>query len=59
MAGSELIAGEDVTLKGRDVSVVSLENRQDRKETREQKQSGLTIALSGSVGRSTDLHPVD
>ncbi|QYM97699.1 hypothetical protein FGI04_18070 [Dickeya ananatis] len=50
VAGSELIAGEDVTLKGRDVSVVSLENRQDRKETREQKQSGLTIALSGSVG---------
>ncbi|WP_324791040.1 hemagglutinin repeat-containing protein [Dickeya zeae] len=50
MAGSELIAGEDVTLKGRDVSVVSLENRQDRQETREQKQSGLTIALSGSVG---------
>ncbi|WP_459594817.1 hemagglutinin repeat-containing protein, partial [Dickeya ananatis] len=44
VAGSELIAGEDVTLKGRDVSVVSLENRQDRKETREQKQSGLTIA---------------
>ncbi|WP_219952105.1 hemagglutinin repeat-containing protein [Dickeya zeae] len=50
VAGSELIAGEDVTLKGRDVSVVSLENRQDRQETREQKQSGLTIALSGSVG---------
>ncbi|WP_240947059.1 hemagglutinin repeat-containing protein [Dickeya zeae] len=39
-----------MTLKGRDVSVVSLENRQDRQETREQKQSGLTIALSGSVG---------
>ena len=48
--GSELIAGKNLTLDGRDVSVTAAENQSSQTHRVEQKTSGLTLALSGTVG---------
>ncbi|WP_333621636.1 S-layer family protein, partial [Pantoea septica] len=48
--GSELIAGKNLTLDGRDVSVTAAENQSSQTHKVEQKTSGLTLALSGTVG---------
>ncbi|WP_080985040.1 two-partner secretion domain-containing protein [Photorhabdus luminescens] len=48
--GSEVIAGKDLTLTGRQVTVTSAENRNHTSTKTEQKQSGLTVALSGAAG---------
>ena len=48
--GSELIAGKNLTLDGREVSVTAAENQSSQTHRVEQKTSGLTLALSGTVG---------
>ncbi|URQ62202.1 hemagglutinin repeat-containing protein [Pantoea alhagi] len=48
--GSDVIAGKDLTLSGSDVAVSAAENSHTALTKTEQKQSGLTLALSGTVG---------
>ncbi|MCL6408586.1 hypothetical protein EXT70_23525, partial [Dickeya dadantii] len=48
--GSDIVAGQDVTLQGKTIDVTAAENSQTQRQTYEQKQSGLTLALSGTVG---------
>ncbi|WP_415186283.1 hemagglutinin repeat-containing protein [Photorhabdus akhurstii] len=48
--GSEVIAGKDLTLAGQQVDITSAENRHHTTTKTEQKQSGLTVALSGAAG---------
>ncbi|PQQ22168.1 hemagglutinin repeat-containing protein, partial [Photorhabdus hindustanensis] len=48
--GSEVIAGKDLTLTGQQVDITGAENRHHASTKTEQKQSGLTVALSGAAG---------
>lgn len=48
--GSDLLAAQDLTLSGSEVNILAAENQSTQKHTVEQKQSGLTLALSGVVG---------
>ncbi|WP_320727831.1 hemagglutinin repeat-containing protein [Enterobacter sp. 118C5] len=48
--GSDLIAGQDMTLAGKNVSITAAANSSAQSHTVEQKSSGLTLALSGSAG---------
>nr|WP_024967752.1 hemagglutinin repeat-containing protein [Pantoea sp. IMH] len=48
--GSDVIAGKDLTLGGSDVTISAAENSHTSLTKTEQKQSGLTLALSGTVG---------
>ena len=48
--GSDVLAGKDLSLSGSEVNILAAENNSTRKHTTEQKQSGLTLALSGTVG---------
>jgi len=50
VTGSELIAGKNLTLDGREVSITAAENQSSQTRRVEQKTSGLTLALSGTVG---------
>ena len=50
VTGSELIAGKNLTLDGREVSITAAENQSSQTRKVEQKTSGLTLALSGTVG---------
>ena len=52
VTGSELIAGKNLTLDGREVSITAAENQSSQTRRVEQKTSGLTLALSGTVGRA-------
>lgn len=49
VTGSELIAGKNLTLDGREVSITAAENQSSQTRKVEQKTSGLTLALSGTV----------
>ncbi|MBJ7222384.1 MULTISPECIES: hemagglutinin repeat-containing protein [unclassified Brenneria] len=48
--GSDLIAGQDLRLSGEAIAITAAEDRQIQRQTYEQKKSGLTLALSGTVG---------
>ena len=48
--GSDVLAGKDLSLSGSEVNILAAENNSTQKHTTEQKQSGLTLALSGTVG---------
>jgi len=48
--GSDLIARKDLTLSGSDVTLSAAENSHTALTKTEQKQSGFTLALSGTVG---------
>ncbi|WP_225615100.1 hemagglutinin repeat-containing protein [Pseudomonas sp. PDM18] len=52
--GSDVIAGKDINLIGQNVSILEAQNQNRSEETREQKKSGLTLALSGSVGSAVN-----
>jgi len=52
--GSELIAGQDMTLAGKNVSITAATDSGTRTHTVEQKTSGLTLALSGAAGGALD-----
>lgn len=48
--GSDLIAGQDMTLAGKNVSITAAADSSAQTHTVEQKSSGLTLALSGTAG---------
>ncbi|EHJ3658842.1 filamentous hemagglutinin N-terminal domain-containing protein [Salmonella enterica] len=48
--GSDLVAGDDISLSGQNVNITAAENSQTTLQKFESHQSGLTVALSGSVG---------
>lgn len=48
--GSDLVAGGDIALSGRNVRITAAENSQTTLQKFERHQSGLTVALSGAVG---------
>jgi filamentous hemagglutinin len=50
ISGSDLIAGKDMSITGDSVVIDPGHDRRTRDESFEQKQSGLTVALSGVVG---------
>ncbi|MEQ1966499.1 hemagglutinin repeat-containing protein [Xenorhabdus nematophila] len=52
--GSEIIAGKDIDIEAKDVTITAAENRYTDLSKTEQKQSGLTLALSGAVGSAVD-----
>ena len=48
--GSDLVAGKDLALSGSEVRISAAENSHTALTRTEQKQSGLTVALSGTAG---------
>ena len=48
--GSDVLAGKDLRLSGKEVNILAAENQSSQTHTTEQKQSGLTLALSGAAG---------
>lgn len=52
--GSDVLAGKDIALTGKNVAIVAAENQLSQTHTVEQKQSGLTLALSGTVGSAVN-----
>ncbi|WP_333896026.1 hemagglutinin repeat-containing protein [Mixta calida] len=48
--GSNLVAGRDMALSGKQVNILAAENQSSRTHSVEQKSSGLTLALSGAAG---------
>ncbi|WP_261371693.1 hemagglutinin repeat-containing protein [Yersinia aleksiciae] len=48
--GSEVLAGKDINLTGKNVAILAAENQSSQTHSVEQKSSGLTLALSGAVG---------
>lgn len=50
IGGEDLIAGKDLSLSGDSVIIEPGHDKRTRDETFEQKKSGLTVALSGTVG---------
>ncbi|WP_052752463.1 hemagglutinin repeat-containing protein [Tatumella morbirosei] len=48
--GSEVLAAKDLNLTGQQVNILSAANQNSQTHTVEQKQSGLTLALSGTAG---------
>jgi len=50
VGGADLVAGQDLNLTGDSVTIDPGFDSRSRKETFEQKQSGLRIALSGTAG---------
>ncbi|WP_259697799.1 hemagglutinin repeat-containing protein [Pseudomonas protegens] len=54
LKGSEVIAGKDISLVGQNVSILAAENHNKSEQTSKTKTSGLTLALSGTVGSAVD-----
>lgn len=50
VVGSDVVAGRDITLKGQEVVISAAHNQSRSEQRQENKKSGLTLALSGSVG---------
>ncbi|MFP1787782.1 hemagglutinin repeat-containing protein, partial [Lonsdalea quercina] len=50
IGGADLLAGKDLSLSGDSVEIDSGRDEVNRHETFESKQSGFTLALSGTVG---------
>lgn len=48
--GSDVLAAKDIALSGKEVNILAAENQSSQQHVVEQKQSGLTLALSGTVG---------
>ncbi|MGY2257821.1 hemagglutinin repeat-containing protein [Pseudomonas sp. SDO55104_S430] len=52
--GSDVIAGKDIRLVGQNVSILAAETNNRSEQTSKSKSSGLTLALSGTVGSAVD-----
>ncbi|MEX5543999.1 hemagglutinin repeat-containing protein [Pseudomonas pergaminensis] len=52
--GSDVVAGKDISLIGQNVSILASENNNRSEQTAKSKTSGLTLALSGTVGSAVD-----
>lgn len=50
VTGSELVAGQDMTLTGKNIDITAAQNQSRQTHVVEQKTSGLTLALSGTAG---------
>ncbi|HHS9579549.1 TPA: hemagglutinin repeat-containing protein [Raoultella planticola] len=50
VTGSDLIAGRDMALSGKNVTITAAKNQSRQTHEVEQKTSGLTLALSGTAG---------
>lgn len=48
--GSDVLAGNNIALQGKQVDILAADNDSSSKHTVEQSSSGLTLALSGAVG---------
>ncbi|WP_340611664.1 hemagglutinin repeat-containing protein [Xenorhabdus bharatensis] len=48
--GSEVVAGKDLTLRGKDVAITAAKNTHTDISKTEQEQRGLTVSLGGTVG---------
>ncbi|AWH87789.1 hemagglutinin repeat-containing protein [Limnobaculum parvum] len=48
--GSDVVAQQDISLMGKNVTVESVENQTHIQDKYERTQSGVTVALSGAVG---------
>ncbi|WP_237391186.1 two-partner secretion domain-containing protein [Dryocola clanedunensis] len=48
--GSDVLAGRDINLTGKAVNILAADSQSSQTHKVEQKQSGLTLALSGTVG---------
>ncbi|MGV8927788.1 MAG: hemagglutinin repeat-containing protein, partial [Ewingella sp.] len=48
--GSDVLAGKNIDLTGKEVNILAADNQSSQTHTVEQKTSGLTLALSGTVG---------
>jgi len=48
--GSDVLAGKDLRLSGKEVNILAAENQSSQTHITEQKTSGLTLALSGAAG---------
>ncbi|RRZ97076.1 hemagglutinin repeat-containing protein [Erwinia sp. 198] len=48
--GSDVLAGKNISLSGKAVSILAAEKQSSQTHKTEQKQSGLTLALSGTAG---------
>lgn len=48
--GSDVVAGQDLSITGRDVAITAARNSHTELTKTETKSSGLTVGLSGSVG---------
>ncbi|MBK0035810.1 hemagglutinin repeat-containing protein [Erwinia sp. S43] len=58
--GSDLVAGQDLTVQGKNVSITSAENSHTSLTKSESESRGLTVGLSGTVGSAlnTAVHQV-
>ncbi|MGO3908936.1 hemagglutinin repeat-containing protein [Huaxiibacter chinensis] len=54
IGGADLIAAKDLSLSGNSVIIEPGHDKRTRDETFEQKKSGLTVALSGTVGSAVN-----
>ncbi|QKJ01552.1 hemagglutinin repeat-containing protein [Yersinia mollaretii] len=52
--GSDVLAGKDINLTGKNVAILAAENQSSQTHSVEQKSSGLTLALSGAVGSAAN-----
>ena len=52
--GSDVVAGNNIRLVGQNVSILASENSERSEQTSKSKSSGLTLALSGTVGSAVD-----
>ncbi|WP_338803386.1 hemagglutinin repeat-containing protein [Xenorhabdus griffiniae] len=52
--GSDIIAGKDMDIQAKEVVITAAKNRHTELSQTEQKQSGLTLALSGAVGSAVN-----
>lgn len=54
ITASDVVAGNDINLIGRNVSIAQAQNQTNYRQTQENKKSGLTLALSGAVGEAAN-----
>ncbi len=52
--GSDVVAGKDINLIGQNVDILAAQNENRSEQTYKSKSSGLTLALSGTVGSAMD-----
>jgi filamentous hemagglutinin len=52
--GGELVASKNIDIEGKDVAITAAKNSHTELSKTEQKQSGLTLALSGAVGSAVN-----
>ncbi|WP_436591867.1 hemagglutinin repeat-containing protein, partial [Pseudomonas paraeruginosa] len=54
ITASDVVAGKDIKLVGQNVSILAADNQNVSEQTRKTSKSGLTLALSGTVGSAID-----